>query len=212
MSALKYVLGISGAALLYEWYTGGLSKFINSTPVIAPNGSAQLPSSNVPGTSGSGTQPLNLPSSASLIAAASADGYTPVNQAAFNVYQWNYYYSKVTGKDNSQLFIGSSSVSGTSVPGSADTYLSWLGNWSSGLKGLGMIISLGPLYFGDELGSGFGEKEFSALSGLEAIVDDSTNNAAYIDEGPFNEAAMNNGSCADGNVNDFLLAASGRTC
>lgn len=69
-----------------------------------------------------------------------------------------------------------------------------------------MIIDLGPIYSSRQAGEGFGDEEFLAgLSGIGMLVDSTSNNAAYIDEGGMIAAAGFNGSL-DSGTQDFYLA------
>ncbi len=178
------LIGVAGFGL-YEYLSGGLSSlFGGATTTSVPASSTPIPTAPV-------VPPSNpMPSSAQLIAAAGA--------TTQNIYQWNYWYEKLTGRGSSFNLVTFPVDGGTSV--TADTYLSYL--QGLGLSGLGTIIDLTD-YLGQ--GDGFGTDEFTSLGMLE---DEPMNSAAYIDENVFNEAAGINGG-NDGTVTDFLLAASG---
>lgn len=206
MSAAKIALGLGGAFLLYEWYTGGLSSLLGGASTVpapattAPigTGTATVPVTATPASPAPYvvSNPFVKPTAAQLVAQAGG-----VNQ--LNYFQWNYYYAQLTGHPTLWTTVTQDGVTLMT----ADQYLAMLNNAGvSGLGGLGMIIDLQSMFAGMTPGSGFGVEEFN---GLGIIEDNPNNSAAYIDEGPFVEASGVNGS-NDGSVSDFLLAASGQ--
>lgn len=203
MSALKVVLGLGGAALLYEWYTGGLSSLLGtSAPVVSTVVSTTTTTSGY--------------SDSQLLAGINSILWdavlTPADQLTRIQPQIMGIYANVPINPNTVLaYMTGVGGAGTTVGQVVNGY-TWNGTtWNgtgAGLLGLGMIINLPNIFSNLPVGLGFGEQEFSALGGLGIIEDYAGASAAYIDEGPFNEAAGFNGS-NDGSVSDFLLAANG---
>lgn len=197
MSALKIALGLGGAALLYEWYTGGLSSILGTSSIASTaTTSGYSDSQLLTGINNIQWNPSLIPS----------DQLTRIQPQIMSM------YANVPINPNTVLayMTGVGGV-GTTVGQVVNGY-TWNGTtWNgtgAGLLGLGMIINLPNIFSNLPVGSGFGEQEFSALGGLGIIEDYAGASAAYIDEGPFNEAAGFNGS-NDGSVSDFLLAANG---
>lgn len=204
---LKAALIGGGAYLLYEWYTGGFTGI--SMPATDGSSTVAVPVSVAP----------NMPvrtalsnvSLTSLANAAQAAGYASVvsgNIVAQNLTssQWGYLVNKLSGLPvpDLQNYLPSGSDGSQTYP--ISVYYSALMQWgnNNGLSGgLGAIIDLANLFKGVRLGSGFGAREF----GLGDLVSDPMMSAAYIDQGPFLEAATFNGS-KDGTTDAFLLAAS----
>lgn len=207
MSAIKAVLGIGAAYLLYEWYTGAFNAPVatvanngipssNTTVAAPPNVSQTQVATILP----SNIASYGMPTVAQLQNAAGAQ--------VQNIYQWNYWYNTLTGRGtgfNSVTF----PVDGSTMV-DAPTYLSYLkGLGLSGLGNFGHIINLEKLFAGVPVDSGFGGREFTALSGFKGIVDDALMSAAYIDEGPMFDAAQAT-TGDDPTTQDFFLAAQGQ--
>lgn len=195
MSAVKAILGIGAAYLLYEWYVGAFNSPAATSVVSTTSG---IPVS-VPTVLPSNVPVYGMPNAAQLVNAAGSN--------AQNIYQWNYWYYQLTGRGSNFDIAPGWPVDGSTVV-DAQTYLGYL--QGLGLSGLGHIINLTKLFKGVPVGSDFGLSEFSSVSGLKGIVDDAMNSAAYIDEGPMNEAAAFNGSQSDLTTADFYLAAEGQ--
>lgn len=168
-----------------------------ATPIGTTTTAAPPPPSSTSNAIAAGASPNQL------LAIASGNPLTN-GILLLNASQWNYYMTKLTG-------IPSWALGDNGQPMDVNTYYSLLMS-TAGLHGLGLghIIDLSNLFAGSTLGSGFGEQEFSALSGLGVIEDDALMSAGYIDEGPFNEAAAWAGSQLDVTTADFYAAAAGQ--
>lgn len=198
MSAVKIILGIAGAGLLYEWYTGGLSTLLGGagtsteTPPVTttPAGTVPAPTTTPPTTTAT-------PPATSQLAQQAAAG------ALLGISQWNWYAR--LADPVARIIIGPTSAGSALINYNQYVALFKETGVLTSLTGLGRIIDLASLFQGVTPGSGFGEREFSALG---SIVDDSMNSAGYIDESPFVAAATSTGNDST-NVSDFILASRG---
>lgn len=180
-----------GGYFLYEWLFGTTTTTVAATTTPSSN-TVAVPVTTVPAP----TAVYPLPSASALQAVAGAAN------TMLNFYQWNYYYSQLTGRPTTWPI-----NTNTTTLMTVNAYLSILG--ANGVSGLGEIINLTDLFQGVAPGTGVGTREFTALGNLRALVDDPNNSAAYIDEDNFNLAAAFGGS-QDSTTTDFYLAAEGQ--
>jgi hypothetical protein len=212
---LKYALLGVGGYLVYEYLFGASSASpasaasVGSGSSIAPTGTVSTSVVSAPGTRSGGQ-----------VAAFASSGATMTSS------QWNYYQNLDNPGGN--IILG-----GPNVPGGNITYAQWMAAFNApgtvvgpqpgGVSGLGHLINLNNLPSQPEIGWGVGDDEFDYglgylimqgakpgsmghFRGLSGIVDAPENNAAYIDENVFNEAAATNGGL-DSSSQDFYLAA-----
>jgi hypothetical protein len=209
------LIGVGGY-ILYEYLFG--------TPAQAVVGNA--PSTSIAPT---GVITTNVPVAPSVNLSA---GTLPGGQvaakanagAAMTVSQWNYYQN--LDRPGGNIILG-----GPNIPSGNVIYADWqaafnsagaiVGPQPSGVSGLGYILNLSDLPTPSEIGWGVGDDEFEyglgnllngarvgslGFRGLGGIVDAPENNAAYIDQGVFLEAAATDGGL-DSSSQDFYLAA-----
>lgn len=187
-----------GGYLLYEWWQNQqLVSSVSQGTTIA-TGSVQASSTVV-------NTPINNNPSLVKISSLTASQILNVAQVGasqmYTASQWNYYITMLTG-------IPGPNLGDNGSPMDVMNYLNLLQKWgtANGMGRLGMVVNL-DIYKNRKPASGFGDSEFLAAlgKGLGMLVNDSMNNAAYIDQGPMTEAAAFSGSNTPENV-DFYLA------
>lgn len=203
MSMLKVLLIGGGAFALYEWW---VSQSTNITQVSTTTGGTSIAPT---GTTTSPTTTLTkaqintlLGINEGFMVQAVKNSGNPIISAStlYNVSQWNWFLTNATGIPGQ--FLGDD--------GSAmlvSQYVPLLQNWAKNQIGVGMIISLNPIYGSRQTASGFGDEEFlaSLSNGLGMLIDAPENSASYIDEGPMIAGAGRNGSL-DSSTRAFYLA------
>lgn len=198
--SLGKLIGIGVAAIAaYELYLNFSSSAL--IPVTS-GGSTSIAPVNTPATQAP-TPVITDPIWSPLINMNPADllrlGQVP-SGTLFNVSQWNYYATQLTGVPGQ--FLGDNGQ-----PMTVYAYLALI-NTVAKSKGLGMIIDTQTLYAGNAPASGFGDMEFirglSGLGRLAGIVDAPELNSVYVDESPIILAASRNGSL-DSTTRGFYL-------
>lgn len=217
--ALKIGLIGIGGYFLYEYLFGtsvipvAAVATVASGTSIAPSGVVSTSIANTPATSISGNV-AKFASSGALMTSS----------------QWNYYQNLDNPGGN--IILGGPNVPSGNIsyaqwqaafnaPGTVVGPQPSSAMATTGVTGLGHIINLNDLPTPSELGWGVGDDEFEyglgnlingarvgalGFRGLSGIVDAPENNAAYIDENVFIEAAATDGGL-DASSQDFYLAA-----
>ena len=223
--ALKLALIGVGGYFLYEYFFGVSAASTPVTSAVGPSTTSIAPSgvvttSSAPATNASG-QVAKFAASGALMTSSQWNYYQNLDNPGGNIIlggpnvpSGNISYAQWQAAFNSPgVVVGPQPTSSVAVNQTQPAGVTAV------LAGLGHIINLNDLPIETQLGWGVGDDEFEyglgrimmgakpgAMRGFSGIVDAPENNAAYIDEGVFIEAAGTDGGL-DSSSQDFYLAA-----